>query len=382
MPKRKGLTDKQIAQLARKPKRYIIPDPELRGHYLRVPPAGPIVFTAVARGPGGRQTWATVGTDAELKVDPARSKAREILSRIKAGLAPIEAPKPQPDSVAVVAENWLRRVVDREKHRTAGETRRIIGKYVVPHIGARAFADLRRSEIAKLLDLIQDQHGARMADRTLAVLKSIANWMQSRDDDYISPFVRGMRRDTNTPRERTLTDDEIRRIWQLTEGTATGACLRLLLLTGQRRTKVIKMCWPDIGTDGTWTIPTEAREKGNAGALKLPKVALDLIRKQPRMSGQDRVFGFGEDTLDRAKAAIGGDWRLHDLRRTARSLMSRAGVLSEHAERVLGHAIGGVEGIYDRHAYENQKADALRKLAALIERIINPPAKNVVALQK
>ena len=51
---------------------------------------------------------------------------------------------------------------------------------------------------------------------------------------------------------------------------------------------------------------------------------------------------------------------------------------SEHAERVLGHAIGGVEGIYDRHSYATEKADALRKLAALIERIVNPPADNVV----
>jgi integrase len=129
-----------------------------------------------------------------------------------------------------------------------------------------------------------------------------------------------------------------------------------------------------------WTIATEAREKGNAGALRLPDVALDLIRKQPRMAGSDRVFHFHESTLDAAKAAISGNWQLHDLRRSARSLMSRAGVLSEHAERVLGHAIRGVESVYDRHKYDDQKADALRKLAGLIERIVNPPAGNVVSL--
>jgi hypothetical protein len=61
--------------------------------------------------------------------------------------------------------------------------------------------------------------------------------------------------------------------------------------------------------------------------------------------------------------------------------MSRAGVLSEHGERVLGHAIGGVEGIYDRHSYDAEKAEALRKLAALIERIVTPPTENVVALE-
>ena len=54
-------------------------------------------------------------------------------------------------------------------------------------------------------------------------------------------------------------------------------------------------------------------------------------------------------------------WQLHDLRRTARSLMSRAGVRPDIAERVLGHAISGVEGVYDRHPYRDEKADALRR---------------------
>ena len=62
--------------------------------------------------------------------------------------------------------------------------------------------------------------------------------------------------------------------------------------------------------------------------------------------------------------------------------MSRAKVLSEHAEKVMGHAIGGVEGVYDRHEYAAEKSEALRKLAALIERIVNPPADNVVPLHE
>lgn len=186
MPKRKGLTDRQIDALPRKVKRYIVSDPEQRGLYLRIPPAGPIAFTVIRRDPQGRQIWTALGTTVDMNVDQARSEARETLRRIKAGLPPTEPPKPAPDSVAVVADNWLTRVVDKERHRTGGETRRIIGKYVIPHIGGRIFAELKRSEIAKLLDLIEDEHGARMADRTLAVLKSISNWVQSRDDDYVS----------------------------------------------------------------------------------------------------------------------------------------------------------------------------------------------------
>jgi integrase len=63
------------------------------------------------------------------------------------------------------------------------------------------------------------------------------------------------------------------------------------------------------------------------------------------------------------------DWRVHDLRRTARSLMSRAGVQTEIAERVLGHAQGELIETYDRHSYEDEMAAALEKLAGLIERL-------------
>lgn len=62
--------------------------------------------------------------------------------------------------------------------------------------------------------------------------------------------------------------------------------------------------------------------------------------------------------------------------------MSRAGVLDNHAERMLGHAIPGVKGTYDRHSYFDEKADALNRLATLIETILHPPADNVVALAK
>src|SRR5437879_12546560 len=65
------------------------------------------------------------------------------------------------------------------------------------------------------------------------------------------------------------------------------------------------------------------------------------------------------------------NWTLHDLRRTAKTLMARAGVRPDISERVLGHVIAGVEGTYDRHSYADEKRDALEKLAAQIDRILN-----------
>ena len=74
-------------------------------------------------------------------------------------------------------------------------------------------------------------------------------------------------------------------------------------------------------------------------------------------------------------------WQLRDLRRTARTLMSRAGISTEIAERALGHVMTLVRGTYDRHDYLAEKRDAFEQLATLVERIVNPPPQaNVVAL--
>jgi integrase len=151
------------------------------------------------------------------------------------------------------------------------------------------------------------------------------------------------------------------------------------------------MKWADVSSDGEWMLPLEPREKGNARSLLLPPLALDIIRAQPRLASNEHVFagrgggplcGFGtlKAAFD-AKLSDVAPWVIHDLRRTARSLMSRAGVSSEHAERVMGHAIAGVEGVYDRHEYRDEKRNALARLAALIEAIVDPRA-NVVARKK
>jgi integrase len=161
------------------------------------------------------------------------------------------------------------------------------------------------------------------------------------------------------------------------------------LLTGQRREKVATMRWADV-VDGVWTIATAEREKGNAGSLALPAQALEIIEAQARIGENPYVFaGRGNGCYDISQSKRPFDaklpkmphWTLHDLRRTARSLMARAGVRPDIAERVMGHAIAGVEGVYDRHSYREEKADALRSLAALIDGIVNPRA-NIHKLQR
>ena len=184
-------------------------------------------------------------------------------------------------------------------------------------------------------------------------------------------------------RERVLTDEEIRAVWNNATG-AYGRLVRFLLLTAQRREKVATMRWDDIDAN-VWTIPTEEREKGNASELLLPEEAMEILGERGEglvFPGRDGKQISGWSKYKRRLDKVSGvqDWVLHDLRRTSRSLMSRAGVPSEHAERVLGHAIPGVEGVYNRHQYFDEKANTLRKLAGLLSLILNPPAGNVVVI--
>ena len=389
MPRRKSLSDTGVADLKPRAKRYAKPDPELSGHYIRVQPTGAKSYVAVAIDPRGKQVWHTVGGADLLTIEEAREKAREAIKAIKAG-----EDRGGPQSFAAVAENWFKRhVLNKERTlRSNAEIKRYLDKHILRAWAGREFASIRRGDVTKLLDEIEDDAGPVAADFALAIVRGLTNWYVTRHEDYVSPVVKGMRRSKpkDRARDRVLSEEELRAVWRAAEANGTfGAMVRLLLLTAQRREKVATMRWADVSLDGTWTIPAEAREKGNAKELVLSEAALTIIKTQPRFADNPYVFtGRGRSYFhgySKAKAAFDAklpelpQWQLHDLRRTARSLMSRAGVRPDIAERVLGHTIKGVEGVYDRHEYRAEKADALQKLAGLIDTIINPPVGNVVS---
>jgi integrase len=373
------LTDKGVAALKPRDKQFTCPDPLLRGHYIRVSPGGSKQFVAVARGPNGKQVWTTIGSVELFGIDEARDKAREVIKRIKGG-----QDRAGPQSFEAVSADWLHRHVDAKGLRIAADIRRILRKYMVPAWGGREFAGIRRGDVTALLDKVEDMSGARTADKVLEVMSGISHWYERRNEDYTSPIVRGMKRYSikEHARDRVLTDDEIRTLWTAAKtANGYGALLQLLLLTGQRLAKVVTMRWQDVAADGTWTIPAEAREKTNAKQLVLPKMALDIIRARPKFESNPYVLAgakYGAHLCTAypksrgLRAAIGFEnFRLHDLRRTAKTLMVRAGVAPHISERVLGHVINGVEGTYDRHGYREEKAHALRALADLVESIVH-----------
>jgi len=250
-------------------------------------------------------------------------------------------------------------------------------------MGPRRFLDIGRSDVASLRDGIREKHGRRQANMVLAILSKLMNWYAAnRSDTYSTPIVRGMKFKT-TARDRVLSDTELRQVWRACEATF-GDIIKLLLLTAQRREKVGRMKWAEM-KDGVWALPREPREKANPGSLKLPQLAIDIIEARAEVADNPFVFpgrvrGQAFNSYSQGKAELDArlprgmpKWTLHDLRRTARSLMSRAAVSPRAAEMALGHMIKGIEGVYDRHAYDAEKGHALEALAVLIERIVNPP---------
>jgi integrase len=236
----------------------------------------------------------------------------------------------------------------------------------------------------------------------LAYLSRLFNWHASRSDEFRSPIVRGMARINakERARQRVLTDEEQRALWP-----KAGPFVRFLLLTAVRRGEAAGMQWSEIvGT--AWVIPAGRMKSKAEHVVPLSGAALSCIRGAAAEHASSTADGQAADTLlttDRLQGPFvwGGHkalttfsylkrqqdeacplahWTLHDLRRTARSLMSRAGVSADIAERCLAHVIPGVRGVYDRHAYLEEKRQAFEALAGLVQRIVDPQP-NVVAIR-
>ncbi len=396
-PKHK-LTKRIVDTLAPGPKDRLIWDAELPGFGLKITPSGHKVFLVQYRHPPGRQgrdRRYTIGPYSEaLTPDQARKVAVEVKGKVAAGQDPFaqreeiqsaavaaakQVQHARANSLEAVAEVFIARYA-KPRLRSWQEYDRMLRQHVLPTLGARPIAEIRRSEVVSLLDHLEAKCSASLADHVLAVLRKLFNWHAARDDSFSSPLVRGMARTSTTARarDRVLADNEIRAVWGAVENTPypIGPFVVMLLLSAQRRDEVAQMRWSEINGD-VWTMPKERYKTGRANAVPLTPTMRTILEAIPRTAdyvftttGRTPISGFSnaKEALDRRSGVTG--WRFHDLRRTARSLMSRAGVPSDNAERVLGHAIPGIAGVYDRHNYLEEKRQALLALEAEIRRII------------
>ena len=213
----------------------------------------------------------------------------------------------------------------------------------------------------------------------------IFNWYAGRVDGFSNPIVRGLRSAKYEPRSRILSDDELTRVWKAAESFAGpwGHYVKFLLLTACRKTEAAEMRWAELDGD-TWVIPAERSKGKSEVALPLSAAARSLLASLPRIDGCPYVFtitgrapiaGFSRFKKEFDEACGVSGWTIHDLRRSARSLMSRAGITPDTAERALGHKIAGVRAIYDRHSYRAEMLHAFEALASQIGRIVNPQPK-------
>jgi integrase len=322
--------------------------------------------------------------DAGLSLADARIQAAAAIKQAQGGNDPTQAKKVAKQERTIAAANTFEAVAllylntDKvKKLRTADQVRDRLTRQVFPIIGREPIADLKKSQIVKALDQIEQDSGPVAADRALSNIMGVLKFHDDRSDNFLVPRIKPRTSAKDRARDRILTDDEIRKLW------ATGnRFVQFLLLTGARRNEVAGMQWREV-TGNDWTLPA-SRNKVKVDLIRtLSKQAMAVLPQ--RGDPDDYVFGIVPDcplgNFARLKEGLDADsgvtgWTLHDLRRTARSLMSRAGVNSDHAERCLGHVIGGVRGVYDRHEYQDEKARALEMLAHQLMLIVNPPKGN------
>lgn len=328
-----------------------------------------------------------------LTLAQARQQARILQGQVATGVDPLgarrKADADKTTTLGHIAEEYFR--LEGAELRTRKLREQSISNHILPKFGKRQIHEIERLEIARQLQHIRDTAGPSAAKHAFAFLRVIFNWHAARSNTFNSPLVRGMaKRLKDRRRQRLLTDDEIRAIWRTSQATPTlfGHYVLFLLLTATRRCEASGIRRSEMqGAD--WIIPEERFKTELQHLVPLSPMALEVLEAIPKIGRGDLIFttngrtpfaGFSGFKLDFDKACKVTDWRLHDLRRTARSLMSRCGIEPDIGERCLGHKIGGVRGVYDVYQYANEKRHAFNVLAAELERIVNPPPSNVHTL--
>jgi integrase len=385
MMKTQRITAKAIENMKPGNKRREVPDPGCAGLYLIVQPSGRKSWAVRYRFAGKTRKLTLAGFP---NLADARAATGEALKAVRNGTDPAQG-RVVPgsgDTVRALAADFLRRHVAKKRAKTIGQYSYIIDTIVLPAWGNRNVRDIRKRDVVDLLDAVAETRPI-LANRTLAVVSRFFRWMAERDVIEASPIT-GVKAPTKeTARDRVLSDDEIIRLWRALDGNANkpmAACLRVLLLCGQRRTEVSDMRRSELTPEG-WLIPASRTKAGREHLVPLPTRVLDLLPM-----GDDLVFT-GHGAFSRPKPKIDATmkpdapWRIHDLRRTAASGMARLGIRPDIVERVLNHATGSkVARTYNRHAYISEKAHALATWADHVLALVGdePATTNVVRMRR
>jgi integrase len=321
-----------------------------------------------------------------LSLEDATRRALEIKRAARAGNLPFPLPKPEraPAVTAaapksVLLEDAIQRYLDAKQPKS----RRADERMLATNVGAlmsRPLTSITRADTRRAIDAILERGSPVVANRVFERLRAVFKWCQGREMIAAIPL------DPEAPSEesartRVLTDRELVTVWRAAGSLSLPlrGVVHTLALTGARRSEVSGMRWQDLDLDaGSWTLP--APKNGVPHVVPLTAPVLEIIRGQQRLVDSPWVF-----TVDGMRpvscSKLGGslqravgfeeNWTLHDIRRTVRTGLPRLGISPDVAERVIGHVLTGIRSVYDRHAYLNEKRDALERWADHVGKIVS-----------
>jgi integrase len=346
-----------------------------------------------------RQHRQSLGDIRKVTLDAARTIARTHFAQIQLGSDPA-AEKAKARAASAVraltlndaAERYLDYKKDRLSRSSFNGAQRAFYKHFAPLLNW-PLADIDRKQIASQLQTIIKEYGRTAAARARSTLSSLFAWAAKEGlvDQNPVALTNDPLSGVDTSRDRILNDVELGKVWATCGDDDFGRAIRLLLLTGCRRDEIGSLRWSEIDLDaGTLTISAERSKNRKAHSLILPAMALDILRAIPRRENRDYVFGRSGQGFQRWGAyttALRGrlgdmpEWRIHDLRRTFRSGLSRLGVAPHIAELAINHQRRSLEATYDRYRYEREVAHALALWADHVLAAVENRAHKIVPLR-
>ncbi len=404
MSQRIPFTHKGIEAIKPRPERFIIWDSKTRGFGLRVTPQGTRSFIVAYRFDGACRMLTLGSTDA-LTLEQALAQHGEVMAKVAgakhirvhqhvippAELDPAHVKRQRKEErrgAGTVADLWTAYQAKRcigLRERTVGEYKRIMKAYVLDEIGERRVGEVTPKDIKALLNKVEAT-GPVMANRTRTLLAALFNFATDQFLVDASPvkLVRQVVREA--PRARALRDEaELRGLYAALQATACSVnvklALELVLTTAARPGEICGMVWADVDESATtWTIPPELDKTKQGRVVPLSALALALI-EQAQSDGRNAVFVLtteGSRPLTThmlshavllaaphlAKHGV-AKFTPHDLRRSARTLLSKLKVPRDIAELALGHAVKNkIVRTYDRHDFKEEIRAALDTLGA------------------
>jgi integrase len=378
------LTPISIENFRPRAQRYAVPDSGCRGLYLNVYPTDRRSWSVRYRFNGATRN---LTLDGFPPLAQARIAATKALAEVAQGKDPAAAKQEVRRTDRVrgggdTVEHWASLFVERhaKKHTRANSWRQtvhVFDDYVLPAWRGRRIHDIRRRDVRELLEGVAEDKPI-MANRAHGVLSKFFKWVCARDDELTSPVIGVERPAPENVRERVLDDSELAQLWKALDaiGGPTAAAVQVLMLTGQRRNEIALLKRSEV-KGGVLELPA-ARMKGKQShTVPLSDQAAAIIAAQPHIG--DLVFVHSSPHFDRLKREIDarmGDvpkWVIHDIRRSVASGMARIGIALPTIEKILAHRKGtfaGVVGVYQRHTFEREMADALRAWTNHVEDLV------------